>query len=493
MTPGSELPSRAGSSGEEGIRSLLGSGAIYTVATVAPILSTLLVTPIVTRLLSPSQYGLVGIGVSIYQVGLVLLALGLPAAITRHAIIEGSGVAGASGLVVSGAGAVIGGGVAFALFIPVWGPLVLPDGGLWILLWPVSSAVGLSVLMLCLSLLRALERVVLFALLGSLSALVSPLLGVLGILVSGSRAENYLLGLSIGQVFVGFLALILTVRIAKPSFSLPVLKLNLRIGLPTVPHSISTALLTSALVVVTGHLGGLENAGRLQLALLLGTAPLVLLGAFNNAWAPMIYRATAAIRTQVLSRSTQLVAVIVFTLGAGFCMFAEPVVHFIGGPQIANDAMVQAAILVTTAAPFMLLYLANIHLVFLSGKTGFLAVTTPLSVAISLIVVVVGYDIYPSADVRWFALGLPVFHACQVGMSTVLRRRSGYEGARFAASLPVLGLSLLVSLVAMSALADVLPSVIAGLVLIAIVLVTNRRVFLAAPKEKLAWGHDKNR
>ena len=477
MTSGSELSSRDGSSGGGDIRSLLGSGAIYTVATAAPILSTLLVTPLVTRLLTPTQYGLVGIAVSIYQVGLVLLALGLPAAITRHALIEDSGAAGASGLVVSGAGAVVFGAAFFALFIPLWGPLVLPHGELSILLWPVASAVGLSVLMLCLSLLRALERVVLFAVLGSLTALVSPVLGVLGILLGGSRAENYLLGLSAGHVMVGLLALILTIRIQRPSFSRLALKLNLRIGLPTVPHSIATALLTSVLVVVAGHLGGLENAGRLQLALLLGTAPLVLLGAFNNAWAPMIYRASAVVRTQVLSRSTHLVAVIVFALNAGFCVFAKPVVYFVGGPQIANDAMVQASILVTVAAPFMLLYLANMHLVFLSGRTGLLAVTTPLSVVAALVTVILGFYIYPAADVRWFAVGLPLFHICQVGMSTMLRRRSGFEKARFAASLPVLGLSLFVSLVAGSLLAGVLPSVVAFLVLLTVVLVTNRTVF----------------
>ena len=49
----------------------------------------------------------------------------------------------------------------------------------------------------------------------------------------------------------------------------------LRVGLPTIPHQVAIYLASGALVLLAGHLFGTADAGRLQLAVLIGSAPAV--------------------------------------------------------------------------------------------------------------------------------------------------------------------------------------------------------------------------
>ncbi|CAA9213114.1 MAG: hypothetical protein AVDCRST_MAG57-187, partial [uncultured Blastococcus sp.] len=72
-------------------RGVLGRGSLYTVATAAPALAALAVLPLVTRLLSAVEYGVVAVVLVVVQVGLILLGLGLGAAVTRTAVIEAHG------------------------------------------------------------------------------------------------------------------------------------------------------------------------------------------------------------------------------------------------------------------------------------------------------------------------------------------------------------------------------------------------------------------
>lgn len=418
--------------------SLLGSGTLYALATVAPILSTLLITPLITRMLGPTEYGVVGISITFYQMIAIVLGLGLSASITRHAIIASSGVQGAIAMVLWGSLAAIVLGTVLVIALPLWGSAVLADAETWVLAFPIVSAVGLATLTLCQSLFRAIERVKTFVLMGVLSAVAAPVFGLISILTAGPTAAHFLTGLAAGHLLAGAVALVVVLRIGRPHMSRGDLAENLRIGLPTVPHSVASAFLVSALVVFASHYLSIEEAGRLQLALLLGTAPLVLLGAFNNSWAPMIYRAPAEKRAAVLTQSTKAIAVLVYFLVAGFCVLAEPVISFIAGPELFSTETLTAAVITTIAAPFMALYLANIHLVFLSGRTLLLALTTPLSLVFALAGVLLVVEGLHSSALAMFALGLPLFHAAQWVMSILLRRRSGYPAPQILGAFPAL-------------------------------------------------------
>lgn len=435
--PPTSLPSTV-RGGENLSKKLLGSGSLYTLATIAPILSSLLVTPIVTRLLGPTAYGTVGIAITVYQLGLVVLALGLPTSITRHAIIERSGPAGALGLVILGAAAAAAAGLAVAVLSPFWAPALLRTSETWIGVWPAVSAVGLSVVMLAQAFLRGTEKVLPFVVVGALGALLPPLAGLIGTAMLGGEATFYLAGVGLGHAAAAAVALGMLVPFGRPTLTWADARSGLRIGLPTVPHQAAGALITSVLVVLAARLESSASAGQLQLSLLLGLAPMVILGAINNSWATLVFRTEQSRRADVLRDSTRLVSQVVLVLVVTFCAAAPVLVPLIGGPALGTAEAVQASqIAAATAAP-MALYLANAHLVFLSGRTGLLAITTPISAAVALAAVLSVASGRGEADLRVLALGPLLFYVCQVAAAIALRRRAGQAAPRVGRALPYL-------------------------------------------------------
>lgn len=424
----------------------MGSGALYSLATIAPVLISLLVTPLITRALGADGYGVVGIGITLYQFGSIALGLGLSAAITRHAIIAGSGVTGATALVWIGAALSVVGGALVAALLPLWGSVLLGHAdGVEALLWPIISAAALSVLTLCQSVFRAISKVKTFVALGILSALAGPVIGLVAVTAGRPEPGAYLSGVAIGHVIAAAAALIALPRVPRTAFSLRDLRSGLAVGLPTVPHSVTGALVTVFLVAAATQIEGIAAGGRLQLALFLGSAPLLILGAFNNSWAPMVYREPDDQRTSFLSRSMLVVSVLVAALLAGFCALLEPIAQFIAGPAVYDESLRSAALIASVATPLMALYLVNIHLVFLRGRTLALAATTPISGAIG-----VGGALIAFSTSGWpavIAAGLPVFYGCQAVWAWWLSSRTGYPRASIARSLPLIAVALILPVI----------------------------------------------
>lgn len=454
-------------------RKLLGQGSVYAVATVAPILVTLGLTPVLTRLLGPFEYGLVGVSITLYQLGAVLLGLGFPAAITRHAIVEKSGLAGARG--IAAASALLAVLLAAVLIgaAPLWSPLMMPEGHHGLVVWPVVSAVGLTALTASQSMFRAAENVRAFTAFAALSA-VAPLgLGLLSVWQSDATAANYLPFVAAGHLAVGALSMLWACRGSKLRITLHETVAAFRVGLPTVPHQVASSLLLVVLVAVTVASSGVAAAGGLQLAITLGSTPMVLLAAVNNAWAPMIYRSPDAQRTALLGSTFRTVALLVLLLLAGFAVLGPPVIHLVGGPVADQPGVVQSAMMVAAATVAMTGYLVNTHLVFLSGRTGLLAVTTPLAAAAAVALAAM-VAAQPGSALWAVAAAVPAFHLCQSMWSIWLRRRTGLPMA------PTLGGVLTLSLglppLAVSAVTgDIVLTLAFSVAAFALALLLNRR------------------
>ncbi|WP_146048040.1 hypothetical protein [Microbacterium sp. CJ77] len=396
-------------------------------------MSTFAVTPFVVRALGADQYGVVGIGITLYQVGLVIVSLGFPAAITRHAIVGSSGPAGASGLTLVGAvGAILLGALAAATS-GWWAGLVIEGQSPALLIAPVVSSVGLGIVMLAQSFLRGVDRVREFVLLGMMAAILPPLSGLIFILGGEASAARYLWPMAIAHVTVGLIALLGVVRLCRPVIVAAEIRRSLWIGLPTLPHQMATSVLTVTLVVSAGSVVGVASAGALQLALLLGTAPMVVIGAFNNAWAPLIYRTPDDDRKRVLTETTWLVSMLCLVLVTGYASVAPLLAFFIGGA--AGASILPPSLVAAAGASFMVVYLAHVHLVFLRGRTWPLALTTPTSVAVALAVVYLVLHVTGVDDLRLFALALPLFYGLQSVAAILLARTSGYDLPRLSGSI----------------------------------------------------------
>ena len=438
--------------GESIYRSVLGRGVIYTFATIAPFLSALLVTPFVTRALGPAEYGSAAVGITLYQFAGALFALGLPMAVTRFAIVEQSGPKGARGLVLFGAAAAFVLGGAGALTVHWWGAGLFPGDAISGAPAPLLSAAGLAVVTLVQGYQRAMNRAVQFVVLAFATSFSGPPLGLLTTVILGPSAAHYLWGVAIGQVLVGIGALLVVAVAGKPALTRQEARRALAMSVPTLPHQLATTLLTMALVIIARLLLGDVQAGAVQLALFIGTAPMVVLSAFNTAWAPMVYRAPDASRAEQLTDTTRLVACVVLVLISGLIAVAPFLAIVVAGPVADTPGFLACALIAAIGVTFMTVYLSNIHLVFYSGRTGLLGVTTPVSLALSLAATVALVATDADAGPQRVAIGIVLFYALQAAASYLLRRRSGQRSQRLLPSTPWLasGVALLVIWIALS-------------------------------------------
>lgn len=424
--------------GESIYRSVLGRGAIYTIATIAPFLSALLVTPFVTRTLGAAEYGTAAVGITVYQFAGSLFALGLPMAVTRFAIVEKSGPPGARGLVLFGAVAAFLLGGLGALTAPWWAAGLFPGDAIAAASAPLLSAAGLAVVTLVQGYQRAMNRAVQFVVLAFAVSFSGPPLGLLTTWVLGPSAAHYLWGVAAGQLVVGLAGIVVVILPGRPSLTRPELRRALVMSIPTLPHQFATTLLTMALVIVARLLMGEVAAGAVQLALFIGTAPMIVLSAFNTAWAPMVYRTTDEQRPGKLTDTTRLVASVVLVMIAGIIAVSPLLALLVAGPVAETPGFLAAALIATTGIAFMTIYLSNIHLVFYSGRTGFLGLTTPLSLVLAVGATVAFLASQRPDHIGFVTVGVAYFYVCQAAASFALRRRSGQPPQRLVPALPAL-------------------------------------------------------
>lgn len=395
---------------------------MYASVSIAPIVMNFVATPFVTRVLGPGSYGVVAVSVSLFQFGIVILTFGLAASITRQAILDDSGGAGAVATVLAGAACATGVFCLALMLLPLWGPSFLPTVDPSVLVYPLVSCLGLAFLQNAQSFFRAEQKVASFVLLGVAASVLGPTVGLMLMLNFERTADTYLRGLSVIHLGVGVVALILCIGRRVPRFSWPEFARSLSIGLPTVPHQMAVSLLALLLVAGTSQAVGLEAAGGLQLGILIGLAPILLLGAVNNAWAPMIYRTPEESRGAVLWSSYRTMMFMTVALACGFAALAPIVVPFVAGPLASGYPVTEVALIVALSAPFMTAYLANIHLVFISGRTAVLALTTPLSAGVALLTVIAALFVGFPRDIRVLAIAVPLFHIFQLLASVRIRR-----------------------------------------------------------------------
>src|SRR5674476_1189771 len=158
----------------------------------------------------------------------------------------------------------------------------------------------------------------------------------------------------------------------------------LRMGLPVIPHLVALFLANGALLVLAGHLYNIATAGRLQLALLVGSSPAVITSALNNSWAPIVFRTPQHQRGAVLAHTARDIATLAALISGGVALLSPWLMRFVAGPSFAPLELVPAVAIVAFGCVLSVAYLANGHLIFATGRSLGLSLITPLSLLTGL-------------------------------------------------------------------------------------------------------------
>lgn len=359
---------------------LLGRGSIYTLATAAPALTALLITPLLTRALPVGEYGHVATAIAVMNVGVNLLALGLPQIITRHAYSEDSGEPGARGLAMVG-----------ATLVTVL--MVVVGAGLWtahalgaasvhpaLILAVVASGAGAGVAMSqALSLARNAAWTYVALAFGV--SLVAPLAGLGLSYTTNKTATAYYLGVVAVYLVVVAAGLLVAWRSGPLHFTWTEFRSSVRMSLPIVPHQAAVGSAVAVAIFIARYRFGELGAAEANPSMILSSAPLIIVSALSYAWTPIVLAAKPDERGPLMTKTAADVTWLAALGGSAMALLAPWFLMFLAATKAGFDlaTMVPVTAIASMTAAVAAVFLAHSQLVFTEGKTGRLMIYSPLS------------------------------------------------------------------------------------------------------------------
>lgn len=352
-------------------RQLARHGLLYTVGVVVQGMATLVVLPFATRLLGPTEYGQVAVGLSIIQIGAVLAVAGLPIAITRAWFDPGDGPLRAR--------AMLGLLTGFSVLVVATALLLRPAVG-GIVSLSVAAVGATSVVVGGQAVLRAQGRPVTFVLTTAAATAGAHVVGLVSAAVHGT-AEAYLTGYLVGAGLTAVVAMVITPPVLP--WRVPgAVGEGLRIALPVLPHTAAILILNSADPLIVSRLLDPGEAGRYQVAMMLGLAPLAVLSGINNAWSPAIMAAREEERWDFLARTMRPITAVASLCAVGVALLAPLAVRVLAPPEFGHETLARLAQVIALCALAQVVYLGASSVVFNQKRTTPLAVSTPLATAV---------------------------------------------------------------------------------------------------------------
>jgi O-antigen/teichoic acid export membrane protein len=367
-----------------GVGTLIGHGSIYAVGRAVQLTSAVLILPLLTRVLTPSEYGKLATALVVVQVLNVAGSAGLPVAVVLEFFTGERGPARARTLVLWTLFVALAFTVLAEAALPWWGALFSSPGILSTLRTATVIATPLAVLSAVQALLQASQRSKAYAMFTVTGTAGAQAVGLGAIWLTGPTATNFLLGMIIGTIGASLAGLLTATRAARAPLDLQLLKAGLRLGLPTVPHDLSMYLIIAGDRVILERAKGTATVGRYQVAYVIGTLGLSLISALSAAWQPLIFGAQDEVRWPLLAETTA-VLYWVAALVSGFLALAAPLLLVV----IASSAFAPShltGITVTvalSALPYTVL-LSNVLAILFLRRASYLAWASPIAAVFNL-------------------------------------------------------------------------------------------------------------
>ena len=381
------------------LRTLARASALYTLGNIAPKIGAFILLPIYVRFLTQAEYGSIALLTSLSGLLGLLLRFGMDSALMRlHFDVRGRERAGLYStltlftLVVSGGAIAVVAAVTAPFFPTLFAGIpFFPLGALTILIAFTSTIQFVPSV-----LFRATGQPGWFITYNLGSFVLASAASVLLIVVFGLGASGVLLGQLVGAFVVFVVAVALIQRMGGWTFSRSSLAAALRFGLPLVPHSLSAWALRLSDRWLIGLLIGLPvlaaqaSIGVYSFGYQIGYVISIIVVSFNSAWSPYFFRVgDSAYGPRLNQQITTLVVAGLLTLAVGLAALAPEVVAVMAGSRYAGA--VDVIRVVAFASVLQGLYTMLVTVVFLSKRTGRLALLTLssalLNVALNLVLI----------------------------------------------------------------------------------------------------------
>jgi O-antigen/teichoic acid export membrane protein len=371
------------------------SGNIYLLGAVGQGLGPIFLTPFLTRQLTPQEFGQVTYVTAVAAVFGVILSLGLPIVISRSYVLDSKSRVTIS----SWSKALVGIYLSFAviLFILNLNNFLVPTAIL-------SISFSFGIIQLLLPFARARNQSTVFVAI----SIIGTLLPGLVIIISGfwGVRNNTTQVLNLGSLISSIIVLLLVKdfhlsRIINKKYNL---SNSIKTGLTILPHMLAMIALVNVDKIIFGRYLDVESSGYIQIMMLVGTAPIMILGALNHAWLNQVLQSLKSNKNKAyksINETLSKLFIICLILFIVIIIFLNIILEILNPYILLNRIDTQVVVLSASASTMYVIYLANTHVLTWAKKFWILAISTPISVLVQSIVIYLTLD-----DLGFLSAGL---------------------------------------------------------------------------------------
>jgi O-antigen/teichoic acid export membrane protein len=403
------------------VRGLFGRDSIYLMLWAVQLGAAALFTPVSTRLLGPSRFGLVASSIAIMQVLVALASLSLHSAVQRAYAGPGGERAARRLITLALASSLLVFVLANATG-PTWASALglgqYPLAVRFAVTWASATAVTNATL----GLLRSRDQLVGFATVSLLQSIFAEGLSLVLLLTLRRSAAEYVLGQLLAQGLAVAVGLGLTRPLPIRWRDLRVVADALRFAVPLVPMALAAFVLQASDRLVLQHDIGASAVARYAVAYNIGSIPILLLGVLDMVWMPRVFAlGDLQVRDSVLMRSRDALYALLIPVVAGLGLGAPILLRLWAPASYRPDKLLLVTALVASSSIVVAGAKAHTRLLLAAGRTVPVAVAT-ISAAVANLALNIA--LVPRIGIEGSALATMLSYAVLQGSLAVAARRA---------------------------------------------------------------------
>ena len=394
------------------------SGNIYLFGAIGQGLGPVVLTPILTRILDAKSYGEITFITSFAAILGILFSFGLPIVISRSYVLEEESRYSITKWFKQ-----------LTISYLVLSALLLSFGGNNINVYILAVAFPFATMQFILPLTRAQDKAAQFAFISVIGTLLPSISVVLNNYFDSPFSSAWALGFgAIIGALISF-TLVSTRNTTSLKSSKYTLVNSIKIGYSILPHMFAMVALLNIDKVIYGNQLDKTFSGYLQVIMLVGTAPILILSALNHAWLNQILLQLKSNSTKAfadLNNTILRLFILIFILVVTINVLSTQIINVLN-PNLVVNSEVQKTIILTSVSSFIyVVYLANTHLLTWQKKFWVLGITTPTSVVLQSSII---YFFLSSIGYLSAAIGFGSALTLQVLLLEISRRKTETKGA----------------------------------------------------------------
>ncbi|WP_349671671.1 flippase [Lacrimispora sp.] len=214
-------------------------------------------------------------------------------------------------------------------------------------------------------------------------AIISPLLGIILVLISSHKAEARILSFLIVQSCVGIICYIYIMVKGRRFYLRKYWKYALVFSLPLIPHYLSGTILNQADRLMIASMVGKSEAAIYSVAYTVAMMMTVITNAINSSFIPYSFKELKRNSYQRIRKSSEFLLLLVAILCILAMIFCPEIISVFASEEYSDAIWVMPPI--AASVFFMFLYTLFGNIEFYYEKTKFVAISSCLSAVINII------------------------------------------------------------------------------------------------------------